>query len=545
MAASSLGTVWRKSTSNDSPVGPSAAGHCLAAGYNVWPPQDHKILLVDDAETELARLFDLPLRRNPSALKSRYAVAEFFAKAESEEFKKLLDRLSGKPRREFDALERAAALLAERLEMFLELEAAIRVRVLTKDDRELIARGIDRLPKLEAGSIPLLLPPHSPGERWKSLLRASLSDVAKLIKGEKRAPTFVALEELMMAHAREDEKSFASAAERYERLIGTLAADRAPLKYQAPEGWTETGVPAIAQLSLYSDTLAHGVTVAHFNRQAGDSFATIKMNYFPGATGRVEEIVNFWRIDQGLVPLAEKSVTKTLSTIQISGRKAHYVALRTPKSIPRPQERSLSAILKHGGQTWVISLHGAPAAYVDRHVADFEAHLRSLELGAPEELSAWVGAQPSSEKSDDHGDDFFLGAILRDKNRIWLVTYQGIRTHEKQREAVFQEFVESLRVRAADDPKADTDLGVQWKSPASWKRQPAEEGGLITFVIEEKETPASVDLEVLGDATEDSPTLIIDHWRRYYNLASRQLNVNGRIITVVSLSRTKADSDKR
>jgi hypothetical protein len=326
-------------------------------------------------------------------------------------------------------------------------------------------------------------------------------------------------------------------------------ADRAPLKYQAPKGWTEAGVPATAQLRLYSDTLAHGVTVARFDRLADNSYATISMNYFPGPTGRLEEIVNYWRINQGLAPLAEKSVIKTLSTIQISGRKAHYVDVVTPKSLPRPRERSVSAILKHGGQTWVISLHGSPTAEVDRHVADFEAFLRSLEYGSPEELSAWVDARPSSEKNEDYAD-YFLGAILRDKDRIWLVQYAGMQTHEKQRETAFQEFVESLRVRAADDPKSDADLSVEWKAPASWKRQPAEKDGRITFLIEEKETPASVEIDVLGAATEDSLTPIINHWRRYYaqppisadelTRVSRQLDVDGRTITVVTLIRKKA-----
>lgn len=139
------------------------------------------------------------------------------------------------------------------------------------------------------------------------------------------------------------------------------------LTWQVPEGWQPAPPPAMIKFAYSVDS--------------GDGpAATVTVSAFPGAVGGVTANVNRWRGQLGLEQLSAAEAEAAVETVMLGSRQFQIVDLVSaePRVEGRYPERTMVAMLDHGGRTWFFKLNGADASVVAARAA-FMRMLASVE----------------------------------------------------------------------------------------------------------------------------------------------------------------------
>ncbi|MBL9200245.1 MAG: hypothetical protein JNL39_07040 [Opitutaceae bacterium] len=108
--------------------------------------------------------------------------------------------------------------------------------------------------------------------------------------------------------------------------------------------------------------------------------ADMSITAFPGDVGGDLANVNRWRGQIGLAPIAPGELAATVQRLERNGLKMGAVDLGGATG-PNPQ-RTLAAIVPHGGSSWFFKLTG-PDALVAKEKAAFMAFLDTIKPTAP------------------------------------------------------------------------------------------------------------------------------------------------------------------
>lgn len=139
------------------------------------------------------------------------------------------------------------------------------------------------------------------------------------------------------------------------------------LTWQVPEGWQPTPPPSMVKFAYVIES--------------GDGPAALaSVSSFPGNVGGVAANVNRWRGQLGLEPLSAAEAEAAAETVMLGSRQYQIVDLVSagPRVDGRHPERTMVAMLDHGGSTWFFKLNGADASVVAARAA-FMRMLASVE----------------------------------------------------------------------------------------------------------------------------------------------------------------------
>lgn len=155
-----------------------------------------------------------------------------------------------------------------------------------------------------------------------------------------------------------------------ESLSEPLAGRRnagPPFRYVKPEGW-EARPPEIRK----------GFRIPVVLRVAGDGGeAEVTAMSLAGEGGGVLENVNRWRRQLGLDRIEEAELSRIRRSLKVGQGEAAYVDIVGPEGEKR--QRTLGAVLRHGGATWFFTLKG-PADLVGKQHSNFEAFVSSVRF---------------------------------------------------------------------------------------------------------------------------------------------------------------------
>ncbi len=156
-------------------------------------------------------------------------------------------------------------------------------------------------------------------------------------------------------------------------MMASRPAAAGALGYDTPPGWEK--IPAT------------GMRVAAFKINDGSRSAEVTVIPLSGQAGGLRDNVNRWRQQIGLGPITDEQLRKEAKPIQSADASGFTVDLLGPESAGDKRQRTLGAILLHGGQSWFIKLQG-PFDLVGKQQDAFEKFVRSIRFGAGE------GAKP-------------------------------------------------------------------------------------------------------------------------------------------------------
>jgi hypothetical protein len=139
-----------------------------------------------------------------------------------------------------------------------------------------------------------------------------------------------------------------------------------PPAFRAPKGWQAAEKPS-------------SFLLAQFTIAKGEQTATVMVAGLPGEGGGVVANVNRWRVQVGLKALEERELLKSVQATKVDGVDGHAVDLTGPDTSDKPAQRTVGAIVKHGGQTWFFKLMG-PADLVGEQKSAFEEFLKSVRF---------------------------------------------------------------------------------------------------------------------------------------------------------------------
>ncbi len=141
-------------------------------------------------------------------------------------------------------------------------------------------------------------------------------------------------------------------------------ANRAPLRYETPTGWTPGRVDAMRQAAfeIHQDSKSAEVTVIALSASANDLLAN----------------VNRWREQVHLNPVSREELDREVKEFPVGGEKGQYVALVGPPDA-QPRETLLGVICTHGDQSWFFKMKG-DADLVAQERAHFETFVHSIQF---------------------------------------------------------------------------------------------------------------------------------------------------------------------
>lgn len=131
------------------------------------------------------------------------------------------------------------------------------------------------------------------------------------------------------------------------------------LRFEAPEGWKETG--------------GGGIRKVGFEIRDGSDTAEVTITT---AMGELVPNVQRWRTQVGLDPGTEDQVRNELQSIEALGAKRPYADVAGPGG-----KRILAVVIEQPRQTLFVKMMG-PTALVGKQKPAFEAFVRSLRMGA-------------------------------------------------------------------------------------------------------------------------------------------------------------------
>jgi hypothetical protein len=140
--------------------------------------------------------------------------------------------------------------------------------------------------------------------------------------------------------------------------------DGGTLAFDAPPGWVKQPLPPGSMRRA-----AFKVTVA-------DKSAEVTVIPLPGQVGGLLANVNRWRGEVGLPDISTAELQNTAKKLESPAGSVDYVDLAGPKG-----ERTLGAIMQHGGSSWFVKLRG-PTDLVATQQTAFEAFVKSLRFEA-------------------------------------------------------------------------------------------------------------------------------------------------------------------
>jgi hypothetical protein len=133
--------------------------------------------------------------------------------------------------------------------------------------------------------------------------------------------------------------------------------------YDVPAGWQVVPVPP------------GSMRVAAFKVADGDKSAEVTIIPLAGQGGGLLANINRWSGEVGLPNTTEADLRKEAKMLDAPGGPALYVDLVGAK------ERTLGAILLHGGKSWFVKLRG-PTELIGKQQAAFEAFVKSMRFDA-------------------------------------------------------------------------------------------------------------------------------------------------------------------
>ena len=155
------------------------------------------------------------------------------------------------------------------------------------------------------------------------------------------------------------------------------ARPRPQLTWKLPEGWKEAGA---GQMSLASFSIAG----------PGTQEATVSVTPLSQLSGRDAEIVNMWRAQLSLEPLAPEEAAKQFQPVEVAGEKGQLFEV-TGQAKDKPEPIRIITVMVHRPDaSWFYKLAG-DAPLVEAQKSKFIEFLESIKIqesAAPEAASA-------------------------------------------------------------------------------------------------------------------------------------------------------------
>lgn len=257
-------------------------------------------------------------------------------------------------------------------------------------------------------------------------------------------------------------------------------APSAPLiHYKTPAGWTEEP--------------SGGMRAAGFSVPDGKG-RQISVSVVPlNIRAPKAQVVNMWREQLGLGPVAEEEANRDIQKLEIAGAEAELFDLVSDKGIVENEKgRVVVAMLPHGGTTWFFKMSGADES-VRAQKPTFIEFLKSVEF-RPGHADSSPGRFTSTNVKRVPGGEPSKGSSGR----------------------------------------------PEWHVPSGWEEVPPPQMLLAKFVMPDKDQPkAEVTVSVLpGDA--GGVLQNVNRWRRQIKLDPVQQDSLEKMTTSLDLAEGKA-----
>jgi hypothetical protein len=371
---------------------------------------------------------------------------------------------------------------------------------LTRDNSQAV---IDRIVFLETQALPMFVF-SAKVEEWMTLPLAHLEEAVAGDNAENRNPLYQQLRDLLNAYQEQNLEAFRTGLDRYAKSLQMSEARNSPFRMSPAKDWVEIGVAPLKELHFYSDAYAHGHKIVDMSL-AGTPSSQFFVNHFPTEHVSPLELQNTWRMELGLVPLAEADAKQGWKPIEVAGRKAILMDDETPDEIeiPRPR-RFITVVLKEDGHTFVFAWNG-PKEILAANMEKFHSLMRSIELNSATELADWFPGQAQPEPPDLKR---LLAAVVPDGQHLWLFVTSGSDQAVKSHREKFLTFLKSVELEKTDAQPAQ----LRWQLPEEWKQI----GGYAeaTFVLGQGENALPMTITPLGDVREKSVFTLIDYWAK-------------------------------
>ena len=465
----------------------------------------------------------------------RFAVAELRPKLEwieKESNRILRDVKLG----DYDDFHLAIVDLRVQLHAFKSMIMVQRFPQLTVADVKVVRRLLQTTGQIDQYAWLKIVPAPEENGQWQTNLRAGIMLHASELLKKKPNPAAQSLKAIFTAYRKQEVGNFNRRLAEYFKWTKENDVARSPVSFTLPKTWRETGVRVGNGNQMFNGVEANGETIAEFDIGEGMQYIKAFVRHFTGNTMPDAHIYNQWRVDFGLMPLAESELAKAGTPITIAGHKVIYLDLIPSKEIDSFYKQTLGTVIRHGHHTFLINV-GLPEV-VTHHKRTFESFARSLKFASDKDLNRWFPESRPTARGDFQTTAL---ALVPDGTRLWsfqlIERVQGIKDHSQQR--VFEKLIRSISAR-----KGNAKSGIQWAEPEDWRRAEMEAPPIIYFSPDRLAAfQAQIVVYGIGDAMNRDRLPLVNLWRIHSGLpawqraqmdkASRELQVAGRNVTLI------------
>ncbi len=474
--------------------------------HNDWP-----IFKIENSE--LLKLLKLKPRQNAKPIKYHFSQKEIAGELVAY----LIDSKNPlqKPPSERTPLERAGLKLQSDARGLAALETSfLDLENIPQDLWQKVGERV--LPQLQEQNLPLFVfDPNA--KKWQFYFNVMLKDALAGEDDKSANPLFHQFQEMIETYKNGDGKALDRAVALYAKSLIAAKAMNSPFQMSPSPIWRETGNAAKEYLHYFHDGGSLGLQPVRLELNLGQEiYSPVAVNYFGKHQVDLVRLLNSWRIDLGLVPLPATQMNKHWKPVRIAGRTGLQIDFSTSKESDHPnKKRFRDLVIKEAGHTLVFSWSGDPEI-IDKHLPDFQELMKTVKVGAMEELARWFQAE---------GDypaillQRALAVVVPDGDQVWVFALSAppeiqefassefphpriVAHHEKD----FFAFLKTLK----QNPNPKNGPRWTWQLPKGWSKT----GGFGKFTLSLGEGKGNPYLMVapLGEATSETVPALVDHW---------------------------------